>query len=74
MSARIASTAPVWLSSLSKAKAEVSDLLTIDVGHPGVQFDELEVRWYRDTYRIDDGRLVRVARVLTRSSRADFRP
>jgi hypothetical protein len=42
--------------------------------HPGVQLDGLEVRWYRDTYRIDDGRLVRVARVLTRSSRADFRP
>ena len=42
--------------------------------HPGVQPVGLEVRWYRDTYRIDDGRLVRVARVLTRSSRADFRP
>ena len=37
ISARIASTAPVRLSSLSKRDAEAADLLAIDVGHPGVQ-------------------------------------
>ena len=42
--------------------------------HPGVQPDGLEVRWYRDAYRIDDGKLVRVTSALTRSSRTHFRP
>ena len=46
----------------------------VAIFHPGVQPVGLEVRWYRDAYRIEHGRLARVARVPTRSSRADFRP
>jgi len=42
--------------------------------HPGRRATGLDARWYRDTYRVEDGELRRIARTPLRASQIDLTP